>query len=475
MQVSEISSVSVNLTVAQPSKANFSVGMLLSDTAEVPLDKRYIRTTNTEFKTTFTSTTAHYKWLQSLWGQTGGSPLYAYLGRWVSAATGPYFVCNGINTTIATWAVVTDGSCTVTTALGADALTGLDFTGAEKLADIATEIQAKLTASGTSGATCTVDSIGRLVFSDPVADAAGTNTVLITGGGAGTDLVVAGFLNIANGFAQAGAAAETLDAALAAILALDNTPFGISERGATITQKVAFATAMQSYDKIYLDVINDTDAADGSSTTDAAYLIKDIGGVNKTYNLYSEHTADNPDAALLGEVFPQFPGSSNMALYPLSGVKRSGLAADSVSSRPLTSTERSALDAKGVDYLVTPVNATHFVNGLTPDGTEVRIMLGKMWLATVVSERVYNYKLTNKVVTYSEDDLNAIKSIIKVAADELGDVGLLDKDSYVWNMPSASSFNRATQATHIMQLPNVWTANTLNAVNKTVIGLTFNV
>lgn len=473
MQVYEIANVSIGLSQTPASVANFGVGMILVDHADVPIDRRYKITTRSEYSTYFTAGTSHLSWLTTHWSQNY-NPATAYVGRWVSANSAPYFVCQDTNLT--NMLGVADGSMTVTSDAGADILTTLDFDDPTitTLAHVATVFQTALDAGGVSGVDCFVDKEGRLVFEDSVADATGLNTVVITASGAGTDITGATYLSVATGFAQAGVAAEAPETALGLILELDNTPFGICERGCSIAQKVSLSTAVEALDKTYLCVVNDTDAKSSSATTDAGYLINALGN-RKTHLEYTEHTTQNPDATLLGEVYPQKTGSMNFALTPIAGVSESGLHADATTVIPLTVSERTNLEAKGYDYLVEPSNLVHFTTGIGAGDVEMRVMVGKMYMAAQISNEIYAYLVANNVVTFSDDDINAFKSIIQKWADEMANRKLLDPDSYVWNMPTAADFTAAQKASHTMTLSDVFTADVQSAVNDVVMTLTFNI
>lgn len=479
MNVTEVVNASVSLTAVPASQANFSTPMLLVDHADVPIDRRYRTVTKTSYATSLTASTAQVGWCAALWGQNY-NPTTAYIGRWVSAASSPYCVCVGFETTIATWALVTDGSLTVTTNAGADAITGCDFSSCTTLANVAAVIDAKLVAGGVSGARCTVDAISRIIFTDAGETGASAYTVALSGGGGGTDLYTSSYLNGASSFQQAGLDAEALGTALSAILAKDNTPYAICQRGGSIAQVVAFSTAVNALDKILLLVCDDADAKDSTATTDFPYQIEALSH-QKTHITYTEHTTNNsaaadqyPDAAICGEILPQDEGSVSFALNGLTGLSESGLDPDLTTVIALTSDERSALEDKGCDYLVEPANVTHLAKGLAAGGNEMRVRIGMAYLAAKVAEGYYAYMLAQPVVTYSDEDIQAMKSIVKFYTDILVDRKLLDSD-YTITMPAASTFTSAVKATHTMTLSNILDATVLSSVNDVVATLAFTI
>jgi hypothetical protein len=480
MNTQEIVNVSVSLTAVPASQANFSVPLLLVDHADVPIDRRYRTVTKSSYATALTAATEQVGWCGALWSQNY-NPALAYIGRWVSAASSPYCVCVGFETTIATWALVSDGSLTVTTTAGADAITACDFTApVTTLAQVAAVIDAKLVAGGVSGARCTVDALDRIIFTDAGVTGAGANTVVLSGGGGGTDLYAAAYLNGASSFQQAGLDIEAMGTAVSAILAKTNTPYIICQRGGSIAQVVALSTAVNAMDKILLLVDDDADAKDGTSTADFGYQIEALGH-QKTHMTYTEHTVNNgaaatqyPDAAICGEIMPRPEGSASFALNGFSGLSESGLDSDKTTVVPLTSDERIALEAKGYDYLINPAGVVHLRHGLAAGGNEMRVRIGMAYLAAKVAEDYYVYMLAQPVVTYSNEDITAMKSIVQFYADILVDRKLLSED-YTITMPDQSTFTAAVKATHTMTLSNILDAPVMNSVNDVVATLAFTV
>jgi hypothetical protein len=482
MKISELVNVSIGLSVTPPSQASFNVPLLLVDHADVPIDTRYLEVTRSSYATDLTAATEQVNWCAALWAQNY-NPASAYIGRWVSADSSPYFVCVGFETTVATWEAVVDGCFTVTTTAGADILAAVDFTGVTSLADIALVIDGDLVAGGLSGARCTVDALNRIIFTDGGVTGAGADTVVLSASGAGTALEAAAFLNAADGFQVGGVDIEAQGTAMNAILAKDNAPFIMCERGGSIAQVLAFSVAVNALDKILLVVDDDPNAKNSALSTDVGYQIHALTH-NKTHMTYTEHTTtvgasanQYPDAATIGEILSRAnkEGAISLALNPLTGVSQSGLYTDLTTVIPLTVTERSALEAKGYDYLIKPNTVTHLRHGLAAGGNEMRVMIGKAFMAAKISEEIYGYLVANEVVTFSDPDIQALKGITSYWANEMVDRGLLDADTFEWDFPSAADFTAATKATHTMTLSNVFSADVLSAVNDIVMTMSFSV
>jgi hypothetical protein len=383
-------------------------------------------------------------------------------------------------TTIATWAAVSDGDLRISDGTNDDDLTSLDFSTVTSIADVCTVIQTALQAivapniTGLDTATCALDALDRIVITNSTTGAAAATIVAAQlPAGAGTDISAAGFLSTATGFSQAGLDAEGLDEALAAVLLLTNEPFTFCERGGSIAQQVDFSTAVNAQSKLCMVVVNDTDAKDATKTTDAGYLINALGH-QKTRVLYTEHTTQNPDAAECGEIMPRTEANTHFAFTPITGVSASGLDADGTTVREMTSTDVTALTAKGYDYYSTPSTLTHGMTGLASGGNEFRIMYGKLFTEAMISADVYGYMVSQNVVTFSDTDILAIQGRITYWLDEMVNRKVLEP-GYIITMPAASDFTAAIKATHIMDLDDVAVADAQIAVNKINITLTWNV
>lgn len=480
MLVSEVASVTIGLSTTPASVASFSVPLLLVDHADIPVDRRYLQVTRSSYSTDLTASTDQANWCAALWGQNY-NPTQAYIGRWVGTAIASYNVFPNALSVAATWAALAaTGKFELDDSVNQEDISP-DFTGDTTMADVCASINTALGASTNfSGYTCALDALDRITITGITPG--GSSPEFVTGTpGSGVDLSGSAYLGTE--IAVAGQAAETLGAALSAILARDNTPYIICQRGGSIAQVVAFSTSVNSLNKFCILVCNDEDAKDSVATSDFPYQIEALSH-NKTYCIYTEHNTDNgaaadqhPDAALIGEVLVRLDGegANNVALAPLSGVSQSGLDGDKTTVIPLTVAERTALTAKGCDYLVTPSSVTHLVDGLTPGGNEVRVMIGKEYMAAKISEGIYGYLIANKVVTFSDTDVQAIKNIVDYWATEMANRKLLDANSFVWNFPDAADFTAAQKATHTMTLSNVLSADVQSSVNDVTMTLSFSV
>ncbi len=467
--ISDFSSVTINLTRTPAAAVNFGVAMLLVDHADIPPDIRYRSMTRATYQALVTADTAHDLWMDDLWGQTL-NPDELYLARWCSAATLAYLVCPNATTDVAAWAALAATAQLKIHEGVANEDIAPDFTGDTSMADVCATIQAAMLAGPgmTAAYTCSLDILGRVTIHSDLSGS-GSDEVSIDTPAGGVDLSLPAWLGGATTIFQDGCDIETLAESMNLVLAVDNTPFIMCEIGGSIAQKVAFSTAVNALDKIFLCVSNDTDCKSGGSTTDVAYLIH-ANDDQQTHLEYTEHTADNPDACICGEIMPYTEARRSFALWPMLELHMSGLRVSDGEAIQLTVAEEVALAAKGCDYLVAPRGLEHFATGLAAGGNEMRIMIGKFYCEAMITEEVYAYMLAQDVVTFSDDDILAVQSIMEKWLDEMVIRKVLEAD-YTIDMPSAADFSAATKATHIMDLTNVANADaqiTVNQINITL-------
>lgn len=475
MKVTELIDYSIALSSVPAQSAGFSVPLLLVDAPEVPIDKRYRIVTRSDYATVLDTTATAAAWAAVLWGQNR-NPASAYIGRWVSAASSPYFVMTDYNTVVADYTGVTVGDFAITDGTTTEQFATGTMAGVTSIADIATVIETEVQTSSSfaadlSAATVTVDALGRLVLTSADTGASATTySIIAPSGGSGTDITTSGFLNIASrAFVVAGLDAEDPDDAMAAILAEDDTPYVIHEIGASIAQQQALAIACASYKKFYLINVRDEDAKDSSATTDIAYILSNLSN-NNAHGSYTEHTGDYPSAAINGEIFTLSEGRGQVSNNPIFQTNQSGLGADGTSVIPLTATERTALEAKSCDYLIKPSNSVHLRKGLTFGGVEVRHRVGYHWAEKRTAEAIYAYLLGNQVTVYSDTHIQAIGSIVAYYLDILVERECID--TYTLNLPSAADITLIEKATHILEMSDVAAIISAYAINDVVMTAT---
>lgn len=472
MDMNQIVNVSIGLSVTPASKLSFSIPLLLVDHADVPVYDRYRTVTKTSYASALTAATDQLNWCAALWGQNY-NPTQAYIGRWINAVTASHAIFRSATSNAATYAALTNtGKFKITEYGDAGITVTPNFTGVTTMAGVCAAIQAAFPTGVYHAYTCALDKLSRpVITSDNTGSTAAS--VTIAAPSSGVDLT--GVLYLGAGTSVAGNDAESLGAALIAILAkgVSPAPFIICQRGGSIAQVTAFSTVINAMEKALILINNDANA-ETSATSDFCYAIHALEH-DRTYMIYTEHTTQYPDASAIGEILsrPNKEGAVSLALNPMSGLSESGLSGTAVV--PLTDDERIYLKGKGCDYLINPVGQTHMQHGLAASGVEFRIIIGKSFMAAKIAEDVYAYLLANEVVTFSDADVQAIKSIVSYWANEMSERKMLDKDTFVWNFPSAADFTAAMKATHTMTLSDVFSSDVLSAVNDIIMTLAFSI
>lgn len=450
---------------------------VLVDHADIPVDKRFRQVTPATWATRLTADSEQYNWFEKFYNQSyptnpanSRKNVVGYVGRWLSDAIAAYRVFPNAEDDATVWAaVLAAGAFNIDDGTNAEDISP-DLTGVTDMEDVATSITAAL-AGGTNftGYVCSVDAYDRLIITGSTAGASAPSFT-IGSPASGTDLSGALYLGNATSFLQAGLDAETLGAAVTAIRAMSTDPTVFFERGATDVQALAFLTAMDSIDGVFSCVVTeDTEHEDSEATTTLAYQAESFE-FSKCHIIYSRQ-GDYPDAVFYGEILPRDEGTCDYALTPCTTnptyrAQASGMEADGVTSAEVSAAAVEALDNAKCDFVTTPDGShTHLARGLCPNGDEVRIVLGQMYIEYNSSKEGYLYMLAQEVVTFSDIDIMAIKGIGEKWLD-LAVTRRMINAGYSLNMPSAADFSAEERASHYMSLPGVASAGLQFAVNQ---------
>ena len=470
MKLSERVSLDIALSAVPAQSAGFSVPGLIVDASEVPTYTRVRQVTRSDYATILSTTTEAAAWAAKLWAT--GNIATAHIIRWASTAQAAKFVMEDYNTTVATWAAATTSlDFAMTDGITVEEFAAALVPGATSMSDIAASIETEIQTSSSfaadlSAATVTFDDLGNMVVTTAVTgDTATTYSIIAPTTPPGTDITVAGFLSIDTGaYEVAGMDAEDPDDALTAALAINDEIRIIHEIGASISQQSALETACASYKKILALNVRDKDAVDSANLTNIAYLLS-ASSSSYAWGCYTENSEDYPSAILNCHILTKPEGSASAANSPLSGIYESGEYPSGAPGRPLTPTERSALDGFNCDCVVSPISNKLFNHGLTFAGIELKHRVGYSWAELRAAEEIEAYLEQNEV-TFSDADISAITAIIFNKLDTLVDRGCAS--SYTINVPSASDISLIEQATHTLTLLEVASIISAYAINQVV-------
>lgn len=478
MQMQDFFGSVINLRSTPTTAVKYTIPVLLVDHGDVPVDVRVRQITPATMATRMTAGSTQLAWFTQFYGQNyptnpanARKNIPGYLARWVSAAIAAYRVFPNAETSATVWAGLTNTSgFKLADGTNTEAFTP-NFTGDTDIADVAASITAAF-AAGTNftGYVCSVDNLNRLIITGDTVGTASKSFTLVAPD-SGVNLLGADYLAYSSSFLQPGLAAETLAAATAATFVKDNTPTVCFQRGATDEQKLAWVTAMDAFDdKFTVVTSSDVNHEDSEETTTLGLQMEALG-LDKAYCIYSRQT-DYIDAAAFGENLPQKEGSVDYALNPLANVYQSGMELDGVTPAEVSDAAVEALDAAKTDFVTKPYNVWHLARGLCPSGDEVRVVLCRQWAQYNISREGYLFMVENKVNTFSDSFLMALKGIFEKYLDECVARRCLEP-GYTITMPAAADFTAAEKASHTMSLTDVASAGIQFAVNYVIATMTW--
>lgn len=484
-EVSDFVSCTITLQTGATPAVSYQQ-MLLVDSTDVPIDRRFRDTTRSGYTTDLTSTENTYKFAQSFWSQKRTADELR-LGRWVSSASSPHFICGDHETDYTIWKLVSDGSFKVQDNTGTplvDTITACDFTSITDLNGILTVLNTKLAALppnivGLDTATFAFDIEDRLVLTNSTTGAA-AKTITIISDTTGTDLSVAAYFDAgtdgSDGLTIAGLDAEEPTAAISAIRAKPSGDdfYDCAIRGESAVQAQALAAQFEALDKQLTLVITDSDAKDSASTTDVPYLLSQLDYKN-TMCIYTEHTITATggwvDAAVQGAVLPAEEGSTAWSTEALSGVFESGKDIDN-SPMALTTSERSALEGKNCNYVVNAGGSNYLRKGLVCSGDEKRVILGRHWMQNSIQADVHQHMLNVPLPAFDNDTLTAVEGVVRrYLTEALARKIIVDTRArpITVEFPGEDDFSASERASHEMTLSNVFSAYLNSSVTDVAI------
>ena len=467
-------SVSAVLQTAASPAATFDNTLFLVDDAQVPIDVRRRTFTSTGWDDDMTAATDPYYFANVYFAQKR-VPSQLMVGRWVSSASSPHFICGAHETDYTVWESVSTGTFTVTDGTNTDDVTGVDFTGITALSQVATVLTAKLDAiavpniTGLKTAVFAFDALDRLVITNSTTGAAAAGISIVSEGN-GVDLTTSTYMDVDTGVAVDGLDAEEPIAALAAISAIDDGWWGLAtERSLSIAQQVAVSTYIAAKPKGYVPVVSATNAKSSAIATDAGYLIAALAH-KRTMCLYSEWTTEWPDAAVLGCVLPATEGSTSFAFETLASVQQSGKSGST--AIPLTSTERTNLAAKNYNWIEKIGDNIYLYDGITSGGEELRIMLARDWFVARIEEGIFAIQLNQPIMAFDNSTLALVEGVIRQYGTEAiaRKIGVdTAARPFTVTMPDADDFTTAERLSHTMTLDDVFVLYLNSSINDYAI------
>jgi len=474
VQVKDRIDVQTILNTAVIPAETLSINLLLIDDAEVPTDQRVISCTASDYGEYFESTGAIYPYAQTYFGQKR-TPETLQVGRWVKVAAPAYSVFPDVNTTVATWEAIEDGSFDILVGAVPTSITGVDLSGATTMAQVFGLIEDKIQAGfADTGATLGFGSQGRVVFTSPAnTGAAKSVSIEPKAVPAGTDL--AALLGYTTQAINAGTDAETIAQALDAIDAIDPSGIFITLHSDADADILAFAAAIESREKIGCVMSADEDIKDSGVTDDIFSQLRALN-YTKTAGLYYEDISTRPTmypwAAVLGAVIPAKEGTCNFAWEALSGITGSGYGV------ALSSAATDVVRGKGGCVVENVKGITYMFDGLTFSRDEVRVIYGRLWFNISVRNDLFSYLANTPLAAFDDETLGVIESTLnKYSQEAIARRIIVNTEArpLVITLPSADQITQAMRASHKLTVNDAFLAYLNSAINEMLITGTWSI
>lgn len=445
------------------------------DASEIPLDRRYVDVTKTDFADQLASEGLPYAFANLHFSQSR-KPQSLQIARWAQAASNPYWVAGDYETTLATWVAVTAGSFEVAvsgTPLTNDEVTGVDFSSCTALSQVATVLTTATQAAGSNvtgldTAVWSFDIYGRLILTMPGTGASAV-AVTIVPAATGVD-ISATLLDATNGTTVVGIDAETIAEAIDALRAVDDTAyfytanFTTSTDEARATEILSMAAKVEALSKVCVITADDTDIKNSAVDTDIFSQLQALG-YKRTMGIYFENISDRPkiipEAALLGCVIPADEGTVSFADEDLTGITGSGFLTPL--TKGLTDVVAGGAGAvgKGGCVIEQVAGYTYLYKGLAFGGVEFRLIVGRDWFINTIVAALFTYKMQQPLSAFDNETITAAANIVlktgETAIERRILVNTVERPFTV-TPPDADDFTQAQRASHYMQMSDFFQA-----------------
>lgn len=284
-------------------------------------------------------------------------------------------------------------------------------------------------------------------------------SVSVTGSGSSATMIItkAGdndFVKVtttAQTVSVAATTADTASTALASIEAYSTDWYFIATEDRTSQFVLAMASEIQARKKIFFTANADVKALQGTeleSATDVpAQLAK--SKYTRTVCLW-HHTAqfDYPEMAYIAYGAPYDAGSIAWGNAQLTGVEASLQPAN---QRPLTSIQKSALDARSCNFVDLDGGVPVVRRGITSGGEWIDIIRGVDWLESDLKTSLRDLLINQKggKITYDDTGITRIRQVIETSLQRAVNRNFLS--TYTVTVPKASQVSLADKKARILK------------------------
>jgi hypothetical protein len=484
--------VDVQITKDSPrvSAASFGLLLVITDSALLSTTTRVMSFTTAAAVATFFGASSEEALIADAFFYQDpfltDQPNEILFGRYADAATAALLECgNSPETTIATWAAITDGEFKLDIDGGTVSLTGLDFSAGPvtSLDDVATVIDTALGANGdcyylngrfwfnsaTTGATSLITLLST------VAVPAGTD---ISGAGASAGLdgdVAKSPTNLGGSILSQGQALETFAAALTAIENVNNEWYamGALKKFRDVTATENMAVEIESRRKMFLIATNDANTLVNGDTSTFAYYLKNLN-YKRTAVIYHDDSTLYPDASWMGQQLPKDLGSTNWSFKTLAGIPEG--AAATISAVTLTQTQINAALGVNCNLYSTVLSADLTYMGtmgggknVDKEGEYIDIIRNIDFLQARIEEGLMSLLLEKDIIPMTNAGISIVDNRLKSRLDEYGvKQQILVPGSVVTSFPKRSAISQANRDDRILP-DGTFTAELQGGINRVVV------
>lgn len=281
-----------------------------------------------------------------------------------------------------------------------------------------------------------------------VSGSAGSATMIITKAGENDFVKVT---TTAQTLSISATTADSASVALAAIETYSTDWYFIATEDRTSQFVTAMASEIQARRKIFFTASNDVKALQGTelaSATDVpAQLAK--SKYTRTVCLW-HHTAsfDYPEMAYIAYGAPYDAGSIAWGNAQLTGVAASMQPAN---KRPLTSIQKSALDARSCNFIDLDGGVPVVRRGITSGGEWIDIIRGVDWLESDLKTSLRDLLINQKggKITYDDTGITRVRQVIETSLQRAVNRNFLS--TYTVTVPKASQVSLADKKARILK------------------------
>ena len=412
LSVSDLISVSVELSPTSAQTQNFGSLLLLDASSVIDTDERLRHYTSIDGVAADHGTSSEaYKASVAFYSQSP-APTDLYIGKWAESATAGLLYGFALSTSqqaLTNFTVVTSGGMKVTIDGTLKSVSSLDFSGATTLPGIAAIVTTALASSGT----VTWDAVNKRFQVKSATTGTSSTVSFASAPTSGTD--VSALLGLTSGNTVGGIAAETMLDAVSILAAKSNDWYGLaiavaSPADADILAVAAYIEAA-SPRKIFFVTVSDADTLSSTSTDDLASQLKALT-LNRTAVQYS---STSPYASV--SLFAR-QASVNFAAQN-STITLMFKQEPTIAAETLTETQAATLKAKSVNVFVNYSNSKAIIQfGTMISGQQyIDSIVGLDWLQNDLQTALFNalYESEDKI---PQSDAGA-NQLVNVAHERL--------------------------------------------------------